>query len=211
MGNFSLHKTFTLDPACSEKSKQVMRIFGLNTDQFEKQKVKHHCKVKINDGNIVYITGPSGAGKSVLMRELRKAIGKNNSVSIDEIKLANDKTVVDCVDGNCLDSLRLLSTVGLNDVYCVLNKPAWLSEGQKWRFRLAMALATKKPFIFADEFCSNLDRISAAVISFNIRKFANKAEATFICASAHDDVMADLLPDVIITKNLDGTCNVTYP
>jgi ABC-type ATPase with predicted acetyltransferase domain len=73
-----------------------------------------------------------------------------------------------------------------------------------------MALAAGKRFIFADEFCSNLDRISAAVISFNIHKFAKKAGAVFILASAHDDVLVDLEPDVLIVKELSGAAEVVY-
>lgn len=64
--------------------------------------------------------------------------------------------------------------------------------------------------IFADEFCSNLDRITAAVIAYQIRKFATCHNVAFVLASSHDDILADLLPDVIIVKQLNGKTEVVY-
>ena len=73
-----------------------------------------------------------------------------------------------------------------------------------------MALAAKKKFIFADEFCSELDRITAAVISYNIHKFAKQTGTIFILASSNDDVLIDLLPDVLVTVELSGPTKVIY-
>jgi ABC-type ATPase with predicted acetyltransferase domain len=73
-----------------------------------------------------------------------------------------------------------------------------------------MALAAGKRYIFADEFCSQLDRISASVISHNIRKFAKQRRATFILAGAHDDILADLQPDILVVKNLAANAQVIY-
>jgi hypothetical protein len=106
--------------------------------------------------------------------------------------------------------LRVLSLAGLNDVFCILNTPANLSEGQKYRFRLACAIRSEKKFIFADEFCSNLDRISASVISHNIQKHAKRLGVTFILASCHDDLLADLQPDVLVIKELSENTEVVY-
>jgi ABC-type ATPase with predicted acetyltransferase domain len=92
----------------------------------------------------------------------------------------------------------------------MVNTPFNLSVGQKWRFRLAMGLASDKEFIFADEFCSNLDRVTAATIAYNIRKFADRYKTTFILASSHQDILRDLSPDAIITRDLSGNTEVTY-
>ena len=136
---------------------------------------------------------------------------ENRRINISQVVLENDKRVIDCI-GECglLEGLRFLNAAGLNDVFCVLNRPAHLSEGQKWRFRLAMAMAAGKEFIFADEFCSNLDRITAAVIAFNVRRFAKKKGVTFVLASSHDDIAVDLEADVLIVKELAGPAKVTY-
>jgi ABC-type ATPase with predicted acetyltransferase domain len=104
----------------------------------------------------------------------------------------------------------MMSYAGLSDVFCMLTAPANLSEGQKYRFRLACCLASGKKLIFADEFCSNLDRITAAVIAYNVRRFAKKAGVTFFLASSHDDILVDLQPDVLVVKRFTGPAEVTY-
>jgi len=106
------------------------------------------------------------------------------------------------------DKLALLSTAGLSDVFCILNEPAGLSDGQKWRFKLAMALASGREFVFADEFCSGLDRVTAAVISYNVHKFAKRNRVTFVLASSHEDTLMDLQPDTLIIKELSGPARV---
>jgi ABC-type ATPase with predicted acetyltransferase domain len=206
----NVSKSFRWQGRLTDKVSKVARMFGITADRLTQRCVIHNCRLEINDGDIVYITGPSGAGKSVMLNELEKTIPATNRVNLARIKLAKDKTLIDCIDADLLTSLRMLSTAGLNDVFCILNQPANLSEGQKYRFRLAMALASGKKFVFADEFCSELDRITAAVIAYNIHKFAKRTGTTFILASSHDDILLDLAPDVMVVKELSGKTEVIY-
>jgi hypothetical protein len=208
--NYRISKKFCNEVGTTDKVLSVMRMFGLSKDKMRQKNVVHNCQVEINDGDIVYITGPSGSGKSVLLKELAGAIEPGQKVDIDDINLSSERAVVDCIEGDYIGALRILSYAGLNDCLCVLNRPAYLSEGQKYRFRLAVALGTKKKFIIADEFCSNLDRITASTISYTIHKFAKRYKVTFLLASSHEDMLADLQPDVIITKELSGPTKVAY-
>jgi ABC-type ATPase with predicted acetyltransferase domain len=194
----------------SERSIAVMRMFGLTADRLSKVECTINCQLEINKGDIVYITGPSGAGKSMLLRELEKTIPASDRVNLKEIKLADDKSLIDCIEGNLLEGLKVLSVAGLNDAFCVINKVVNLSDGQKYRFRLAVALSSGAKFIFADEFCSELDRITAAVISYNIRKYAKRTGVTFILASSHDDILLDLAPDVLLVQELSGPTQIIY-
>ncbi len=187
-----------------------MRMFGLTVERLSESAVTYKCRLEINDGDIVYITGPSGVGKSVLLRELEKAVPVLERINLDEIELPVEKTLVDCIEGDFLSALKLLSTAGLNDVFCVLNQPANLSDGQKYRFRLAAALASGKRFIFADEFCTSLDRITAAVIAYNIQRYAKRNKVTFILASSQEDILLDLAPDVLVVKELSAPAEVVY-
>jgi len=207
---YSVSKSIRWQGRLTDKVGKVARMFGITADRLTQRCVIHNCRLEINDGDIVYITGPSGAGKSVMLNELEKTIPATNRVNLARIKLAKDKTLIDCIDADLLTSLRMLSTAGLNDVFCILNQPANLSEGQKYRFRLAMALASGKKFVFADEFCSELDRITAAVIAYNIHKFAKKAGVTFVLASSHEDILLDLAPDIMVVKELSGKTEVIY-
>lgn len=210
MPRYSVSKTFAWQGTISERAAAVMRMFGLTADRLTETSATIDCRLEINDGDIVYITGPSGAGKSILLGELEKSVPASDKVNVNEIKLPDNKSVIDCIDGDFLQALKLLSITGLNDVFCVLNQPANLSDGQKYRFRLAMVLASEKKFIFADEFCSELDRITAAVISYNIRRHAKRTGVIFILASSHEDILLDLTPDVLVVQELSGPTQVIY-
>jgi len=186
-----------------------MRMFGLNLARL-KSPISHECEVSIKPGEICFITGPSGAGKSVLLEGLYASTPVEERLCVKDIELETDKSLIDCIEGDFFTALKVLSKAGLSDVFCVLNQPSRLSEGQQYRYRLARALVSEKKFIFADEFCSSLDRISAAVISHNIRKMAVETGKTFILASSHDDLLCDLLPDIVIIKHLTGNTEVIY-
>jgi ABC-type ATPase with predicted acetyltransferase domain len=185
-------------------------MFGLTLERLQKRAATHQCRLELEAGDIVYITGPSGAGKSVLLRELEQAVPPGQSINLAQIPLPRDRSVIDCFDGDIVASLRLLATVGLSEVFCLLNWPCHLSDGQKYRFRLAQALAARKPFVFADEFSGELDRVTAAGLAFNIHKFAKRTGTTFILASSHEDILMDLAPDVVVVKDFSGPAEVIY-
>lgn len=210
MPTYTVVKSIQWRGRLTEKAAQVCRMFGLTADRLTEKRIIHRCRLEINDGDIVYITGPSGAGKSILLKELEKAVSPKDAVNLAQIDLPTDKTLIDCIDGDFLTGLKILSTAGLNDVFCILNQPSNLSDGQKYRFRLAMALAERKKFVFADEFCSNLDRITAMVIAYNVQRFAKRTGTIFILAASHDDILLDLAPDVLVVKELSGETQVIY-
>jgi len=218
MTTYSISKSFEWQGTITEKVASVCRMFGLTADRLTEQRFTYQCRLEINAGDIVYLTGPSGAGKTVLLAELQKAIPAADRVNLAEIPLPIDKTLIDCIsagerlpaDADLLMSLRILSTAGLNDCFCILKQPGNLSAGQQYRFRLAMALAAGKKFIFADEFCSELDHVAAAVISYRLRKFAKRTGTTFILASSREDILLDLEPDVLLIKELSGPAEVIY-
>ena len=71
-------------------------------------------------------------------------------------------------------------------------------------------LMVNKKFIFADEFCNSLDRITASVIAWRIRKFTKKSGTTFVLASAHRDILMDLQPDCLVIPDISGRTEVQY-
>ncbi len=210
MTTYDISKSFTWQGTVTDKVASVCRMFGLTVDRLTERRSNHDCRLDINAGDIVYLTGPSGAGKSVLLDELERSIPASDRVNLAEIELPGDRTVIDCIDADFLEGLRLLSTAGLNDCFCILNQPSNLSAGEKYRFRLAMALAQQKQFVFADEFCCELDRITAAVICSRLHTFAKRTGTMFILASSHQDILPDLEPDILVVKELSGPAEVTY-
>ncbi len=210
MAEYSVSKSFKWQGVVTDKVASVCRLFGLTADKLADRSFTHKCKLEINPSDIIYITGPSGAGKTVLFKELEKTIPAPDRINLADIEMSSDKTLIDCIDADLMASLRFLAYAGLNDCYCILNQPSKLSAGEQYRFRLAMALAAGKKFVFADEFCCELDRITATVIASQLHRFAKKEGATFILASSHEDILLDLAPDVLIVKNSSGPAEVIY-
>ncbi len=195
MQTYHISKSFSYRPTLTEKVRSVMRMFGLDVQQLRQGSRRHECTLKLTAGDICYITGASGTGKSVLLGELYGQMPPDQRLWLGDIPIESDKSLVDCIEG---------------DFFSELNEQSMLSEGQKYRYRLARALAGDKQMIFADEFCSTLDRIAAAVISHNIRKIATDSRRTFVLASSHDDLLCDLQPDVIVIKHFAGADEIIY-
>ncbi len=210
MGTYQVTRQFPWQGPLSDKAVRVCRMFGLTIDRLTDRAPVHQCRVEIRPGDITFITGPSGAGKSVLLRELQQCVPAGAAVNLGDVDLPGDKTVVDCFENDLVTSLRTLSAVGLSDVFALLNRPHRLSEGQQHRFRLARALTAGKPFVFADEFCSTLDRITAATVAYNVYRLAKRTGTTLVVASSRDDILPDLAPDVLIVKDLTGPAQVIY-
>jgi len=210
MATYTVSKQFVWQGPLSERAVRVCRMFGLTVDRLTSGAPCHKCKVRIRPGDIVYLTGPSGAGKSVLLGELKRCVPAEDAIDLADIELPDDRTVIDCFGDDLVASLQTLSAVGLADVFSILNRPWRLSDGQKHRFRLAQALASGRPFVLADEFCSELDRITAATVAFNVHRFAKRAGLTLILASGRDDILIDLAPDVLISKDFRGQAQVIY-
>jgi ABC-type ATPase with predicted acetyltransferase domain len=210
MTTFNVSKTFRWQGAFTEKVARVCKVFGLTEDWVRGRSEVHSCKVDIRAGDVVCITGPSGSGKSVLLGEIENCIPADQRINLNHIETPDDRTVVDCIKGGVFETLRAISIAGLNDTMAALNQPSNLSEGQKWRFRLAVAVSTGRKFVFADEFCSNLSRLAASTIAFKVARHAKREGMTFIVAASAKDFLGDLSPDVIISKAKYEPATVTY-
>lgn len=210
MGTYEIARQFPWQGPLSGKAVRVCRMFGLTIDRLTGRAPVHQCRVEIRPGDITFITGPSGAGKSVLLRELQRCVPAAEAVDLADIDLPEGQTVVDGFDSDIVTSLRTLSAVGLGDVFSLLNRPRRLSDGQQHRLRLARALTAGKPFVFADEFCSMLDRITAATVAYNVYRLAKRTGTTLVLASSRDDILLDLAPDVLILKDFSGPAQVIY-
>ncbi len=191
----------------SPNVRQVIRWFDLDLRNRPAVTPPAFDPPMIADGQILLITGPSGSGKSFLMRNFHRKYSKSihapRWIDLDRIHLP-DRPLVDCFgDLPLVDVLRLLGRCGLGEAWCYLQPPQHLSNGQRWRFRLAMGLASAKPdqrsIIVCDEFATLLDDITAGVIARSLRRIIrNTPGLSAICATSRDIAPA-LQPDRILT------------
>ena len=209
MGTYVVEKSFASHVSISPNVISIAKMFGLGTEQDKPIQVLQRREITIESGQVVYLTGASGAGKSVLLKELQDNFP--DALDLNEYELSEGVPIVDCFADGLDDSFLWLGMAGLSDAYVLLRTAEQLSDGQRYRLRLALAMADKPKAIFIDEFCAALDRITAAVIAHNVRRYADQYGTTFVLATSHDDLIEDLQPDVVVVKHLGSSWDVMYP
>lgn len=200
-------------PPAGERMVALAEMFGIGLDEHHELELYRDFRVTVRRGQVVYITGPSGCGKSVLLRAMARAVRERLAtgdagdddprgpvMDLDSVDASGDAPVVERFGADLGEALRLASVAGINDAFLMLRPPSQLSDGQRYRYRLAALLAAGAGTVVIDEFCSTLDRLTARAVAHRVRKYADRTGTTFLVATAHDDLDADLLPDVRITK-----------
>lgn len=202
MSIYQIDKRFHTEVERTDRVLEIAEAFGLGLDDKEFV-VFDNQPIEIQQGDVVYITGQSGSGKSTVLRELTQQMGfgpeRLNVADIDRVELL-DKPLIDQIGKDTAEALNLLSIAGLNDAYLFIRKPAELSDGQRYRFRLAKIIESGAKVWVADEFLAVLDRTTAKVIAFNLQKVARKVGATLMVATTHTDMVDDLAPNLYIEK-----------
>jgi ABC-type ATPase with predicted acetyltransferase domain len=120
----------------------VAEAFGLGIDDAQMFKVLD-AELKISPADVVYITGDSGSGKSVLLRAIRADLGEE-AIDLSEVQVPADVPLIETVGATIEEGLELLSKVGLNDAFLFLRSYGQLSDGQKYRYRIAKLIESKK-------------------------------------------------------------------
>jgi ABC-type lipoprotein export system ATPase subunit/GNAT superfamily N-acetyltransferase len=193
----------------SDRTIEVARSFGLGIDEEKEHVVFRDFELKLADGDVVYITGDSGSGKSVLLRALKEDLD-DRPIDMLMVEIDPEKPLIDTVGETFQEALTLLSKVGLNDAFLFLRRYPELSDGQRYRYRIAKMIDSGKKYWLADEFCSTLDRTTARIVAYNIQKLARRSGATLIVATTHTDLEEDLNPSIRIRKGWGEEIKVEY-
>jgi ABC-type lipoprotein export system ATPase subunit len=181
----------------------VSDLFGLAATE-PPHTVANGVELDIRSRDLVLFAGPSGSGKSSLLRAASRQLGAIDAMSLD----LPDVPLVDALPGPVEERLGLFAACGLSEARLLLRTPAELSDGQRYRFRLAYALASASgsegKFLIADEFAAYLDRTLAQVLAFNLRKLVTRSTVGMLLATTHEDLTADLRPDLHVHCLGDG-------
>ncbi|MEM1589349.1 MAG: ABC transporter ATP-binding protein, partial [Candidatus Bathyarchaeia archaeon] len=126
------------------------------------------------------------------------------------IKPPPNKPIIETVGENLQQALELLSHVGLNDAFLFLRTYRQLSDGQKYRYKIAKLMESQAQVWILDEFASTLDRDTAKIVAYNLQKIARKTGKTALAATTHTDLFEDLNPSVHIHKHYGKEITVHY-
>lgn len=196
-----IDKRFSSKVEQTDRVLEVAEAFGLGLEDRDFV-IYDNLEIEAQAGDVIYINGQSGSGKSLVLRELASQMLERGYkvANLDDIQF-EDAPLVDQIGKDTNDAIRLLSLAGLNDAYLLVRKPNQLSDGQRYRFRLAKVIESNADVWVADEFCAVLDRDTAKVVSFNVQRTARKVGAMVIVATTHTDLVADLKPSLVIEKD----------
>lgn len=186
-----------------ERTPRVLEIaegfgLGLSNKEFV---IYDHLEVEVNQGDVVYITGQSGSGKSLLLKDLvaQMRAGGLKVADLNEIELP-DRPVIELVGSSTTQAADLLAKAGISDAWIYIRKPSELSDGQRYRLKLAKVMEDDADVWVADEFGAILDRVTARVVAFNMQKVARTLGKTLMVATTHTDLREELAPSLTITK-----------
>lgn len=168
----------------------------------------------LSSGRVVLLVGPSGSGKSTMLRAIvrrLRLLGRRVALAG---KVQGSKRVIDMPTGPLARALDTLGRAGLAEAGPLLRTPGDLSEGQRHRLSLALAIARCRPshrrqcVLVADEFAATLDRETAMGVAASLARWARRDPTNrfgLLVATAHDDVREWLAPDLVVTTTLDSS------
>lgn len=207
-GKFRFNISYETHTKVTPRTLVVAEAFGLGIDEAQKFKVLD-TELKIGPQDIVYITGDSGSGKSVLLRAIKADLG-DEAAELTEVAVDPEKPLIETVGATVEEGLELLSKVGLNDAFLFLRSYSQLSDGQKYRYRIAKLIESGKQWWLMDEFAACLDRDTAKIIAFNLQKIVRQQRRAVIVATTHSDLVADLNPSVLVHKRFGEEILINY-
>lgn len=182
--------------------------FGL-CDAPQPRVIAENLEFPVEPGQRIAITGPSGSGKSSLLKALADQLAGDGGRLAwpDRLALA-DAPVIDAIHLPFIEAIHLLSVCGLSEPRLLIQSPQKLSEGERWRFRLALALSDGPDWLVIDEFAAAIDPTLARVLAFNLRRESLRRGCGIVAATCHAEPIDDFDPDIRLTCDHDGSITV---
>ncbi|MGD9789758.1 MAG: ATP-binding cassette domain-containing protein [Phycisphaerales bacterium] len=187
------------------------------TDTDASTQARHDAKSlhdTLKPGAIALVTGPSGSGKSTLLRALAARVRASRQACVVARRPRLDRAIIDLWNESPAESLRTLARAGLADARLWARTPDELSEGERARLTIALAMtralhhAKRRPTtMILDEFASTVDRATASALCHSLRRWLHEAAESgrvlrVVACTAHDDVLEWLAPTLLVVTAL---------
>jgi ABC-type ATPase with predicted acetyltransferase domain len=197
---YVINRAFTSSVERSPRVLEIAEGFGLGLTDKEFV-IYDNLAIDIDQGDVVYINGQSGSGKSVLLRDLSAAMSEQGVTIADLNKIEfPERPVIDLIGQTTTHAIDLLAKAGISDAWIFIRKPSELSDGQRYRLKLAKLMESDAQVWIADEFGAVLDRVTAKAVAFNMQKVARANGKTLMVATTHTDLKDELGPSLTIIK-----------
>lgn len=190
----------------SVRVQKTAQNFDCDPEIYLKREINYEIPPLDSNWKIGLIVGPSGAGKTTVAKEI---LGTNLFTGYD---WATDRAMIDNFppDMTTQQINFLLTAVGFSSI------PAWikpyqvLSNGEKFRADLALALSQGKDndIVAFDEYTSVVDRTVAKTASMALNKNIKlgRINRRFVAVTCHYDLIEWLQPDWILDME-SGVCS----
>lgn len=146
--------------------------------------------VTIGNG-ITFVTGPSGCGKTTLLQEIVEA----DPTWLTLPDMQHGVALIDHLTGSLGERVSMLARFGLGDAQVIIRDFDGLSDGQRFRARLALAFAAGFKKIIVDECLATVDATTASVVAHNVQRLCRLNGVNMIAATTHDEIEVALRPD----------------
>ena len=193
-----------------ERAKAIGGLFGIDLKRPPVRVEKKELELTFRSGEITYVTGPSGDGKSTLIEETRQRLNKLKKVTcincseVDAFDFSSSQLVINRLGEDVTQAMGYLAKAGLGDASLMLRQVNQLSGGEQMRLLIAKMIelgelySRNQVVMLFDEFTSVLDRLTAKVVSRQIRKWVSRTGVHLMVGTAHDDLVESLKPDVMV-------------
>lgn len=190
----------------------VQQAFDISPEDIQTV-VLQRLTLNIQPGDIVLVVGPSGSGKTTLLEAVTGKIKKHRGMTMTGLvdippdcrpatfqPIRSKKPLIELLGTtNVRLALYLLGLAGLSEPALYLKRFQELSRGQQYRAMLARLIASGSNTWVADEFCTNLDPVTANVVAYNIQRIVKELGVTLIAAAPHcTDFILSLNPDIVV-------------
>lgn len=197
---YTIDRRFTMSVERTPRVLEIAEGFGLGLTDKEFV-IYDHLDLEVRAGDVVYITGQSGSGKSLLLKDLVAGM-RDQGLKVADLNevVLDEKPVIELVGETTTKAADLLAKAGISDAWIYIRKPSELSDGQRYRLKLAKVMESGADVWVADEFGAVLDRPTAKAVAMNLQKVARRLGKILMVATTHTDLKDELGPSLTVFK-----------